>query len=117
MDDRQVYNMMTLLEEMNTGILAIGRNTKKADNSTDPGFVGKATIYKIVKKLVGPIDPIGETTTDSINFKNLIVLTNLVEDLLRDINHVASTYKDCQEHGMERAGRHAAKFLSLIGVE
>ena len=42
-------------------------------------------IYDVVKKLVGKIDPIGETNTDNQRFENLKVMTELVDNLLTDI--------------------------------
>ena len=38
-------------------------------------------VYEIVGKLVGPIDPIGETQTDERRFENLKVMTELKESL------------------------------------
>ena len=43
-------------------------------------------IHEIVKKLVGSITPIGETTTDNERFENLQVICNLVENLIMDLD-------------------------------
>jgi hypothetical protein len=69
--------------------------------------------YDIVKKLIGEIEPIGETNTDNERFENLKEMTNLVNDLIMDIQDV-SEYEDRGEYSMHRAGKHAEKFLGDI---
>jgi len=70
-------------------------------------------IHYIVTKLVGAIDPVGETNEDNARFENLKVLTELVEDLLTDINCVYH-YINRHEYSMKRAGEYADKFLLRI---
>jgi hypothetical protein len=72
-------------------------------------------IHEIVKKLVGPIDPVGESNTDDIRFENLKIMTELVDELLTDIDHVASN-RDRAEYSMKRAGEHASKFYDDLGI-
>lgn len=60
-------------------------------------------IHEIVKKLVGPIKPIGETNTDHERYKNLKVMTELVDRLVFDIDHIIPN-KDRVEYSMKRAG-------------
>ena len=70
-------------------------------------------IHEIVKKLVGKIDPVGETNTDNDRFENLKVMTDLVDDLLTDINWVAQQ-NNRHEYSINRAGQFAASFLDEI---
>ena len=39
-------------------------------------------VYDVVKKLIGPIEPVGESHTDEKRFENLKALTELVDSLL-----------------------------------
>jgi len=73
-------------------------------------------IYDIVKKLIGEIDPVGETNTDDDRFENLKETTELVDRLLTDINRVEYKNKDRGEFSMKRAGEYAKKFLDKIGI-
>ena len=73
-------------------------------------------IHEIVKKLVGPIDPVGETHTDDNRFENLKVMTELVGELLTDIDRVIPN-KERVEFSMKRAGEHADKFYDEIGIK
>ncbi len=73
-------------------------------------------IIDVVKKLVGDIEPIGETHTDSKRLDNLKVMTALVDELLGNIYYV-SKEKDCIEHSRKQAGNHAYKFLEYITKE
>lgn len=72
------------------------------------------TLHEIVKKLVGRIDPVGETNTDNDRYENLKVMTELVDALLTDIDMVAMYNKNRQEFSRKRAGGFASKFLDLL---
>ena len=52
---------------------------------------------KIIEKLIGGIDPIGESTADGRRFENLKKMTELVEGLLSEIADVARGNKDRHE--------------------
>lgn len=72
------------------------------------------TIYDIVKKLVGNIEPVGCTQTDNVRFENLENMTTLVELLLTDIDDVAYYFKDRHEDSLLKASKFASKFLNQI---
>lgn len=74
------------------------------------------TICDIVKKLIGKIEPIGETNTDNERFENLEAMTILVKELLTDIDSVAFKRKSSQ-FSIKRAGEFAGNFLDDIGIE
>jgi len=73
-------------------------------------------VYDVVKKLLGPIEPIGDSGIDEKRFSNLIETEKLVNQLLFDISQVAS-YKDCPEHSRKIAGERAEQFLKDIKEE
>lgn len=75
------------------------------------------TIYEVVKKLTGNIEPIGETQTDAIRLENLKTMTEVVNKLLTDIDDVAYHHKDSHEFSRKQAGQFAKKFLDQIGIE
>lgn len=64
----------------------------------------------IVRKLIGPINPVGESYTDEERLENLKQLCNLVESLLLDIDEVAF-HKNRPEYSIKRAGDYADKFI------
>lgn len=70
-------------------------------------------LSEIVKKLVGPIQPVGETTEDCIRLLNIKELTDLVDTILGDISSVANN-ADRQEASMQTIGKHARDFLSDV---
>ena len=72
-------------------------------------------IHEIVKKLVGPISPVGETYADNDRFENLKTMTELVDKLVFDINTVIPN-KDRVEYSMKKAGEFADKFLTDLGM-
>jgi len=74
-------------------------------------------LYEVVKKLVGEIDPIGETNEDDRRFENLKEMTELVDKLLSDIDDVGMLNKDSHEHSVKRASNFAIKFFNKIGIE
>ena len=67
-------------------------------------------IHEIVKKLIGPVNPVGETNIDNDRFENLKVLTDLADKLLSDIDDVAAKYKNNDQFSMIRASEFADKF-------
>ncbi len=72
--------------------------------------------HEIVKKLIGEIDPVGETNTDNARFENLKAMTELVDELLSDIYRVAQG-NNRHEYSINRAGQFAASFLDEMGRE
>lgn len=64
-------------------------------------------IYDVVCKLVGPIKPIGETNKDNSRFENLKKMTELVDNLITDIDSVSYNNKNRYEFSMKRAGQYA----------
>lgn len=73
--------------------------------------------YEVVTKLIGKIEPIGETQTDDIRFENLKLLTDLVDKLLCDIDRISYEYKDCQQYSKKRASDFACKFQDSLGIQ
>ncbi len=73
-------------------------------------------IYDIAKKLLGPIDPAGETNTDERRFENLKETIELVDKLVFDIFSV-SLRKDSQMHSVKMAGLKAHKYLNDLKEE
>ena len=73
-------------------------------------------IYEIVKKLVGPINPIGETNADNDRFENLKATTELIDRLLFDIDDVACRYKNNHQASMKKASVFAANFQNSLGI-
>ena len=64
----------------------------------------------VVCKLVGPIEPIGDSTLDECRYVNLQVMIALVEELFADINYV-STNRGSQEGSRDKAGKLADQFI------
>jgi len=71
-------------------------------------------ITAIVKKLVGPIDPVGETREDERRYENIQVMTKTIDELLTELKWIGKLNKDRQEFSMKRAGNHAQDFLNAI---
>lgn len=74
------------------------------------------TNYDVLKKLLGPIDPVGDSSVDEKRYKNLEATIDVVNQLLFDINHVAGN-ADRQEHSMQKAGKKAQSFLKEVNEE
>jgi hypothetical protein len=75
------------------------------------------THLEIVNKLIGPIEPVGETETDQKRYENLKAQCELVESLIMNIQYVANSNKDRSEYSMKLAGQYADRFLTnTIGI-
>jgi len=74
-------------------------------------------IKDVVMKLIGPVEPVGESHTDDRRFNNLKELCDLVEELVTEINRVCPN-RTCHEHSMKQAGEYAYRFLyERLGIE
>ena len=71
--------------------------------------------YGIITKLIGSIEPIGESHTDESRYENLQQMTLLVNRLIIDIQEV-SGYKNRVEYSMKHAGEYATKFLKYQNI-
>ena len=67
---------------------------------------------EIVKKLIGRIDPIGETNTDEERYKNLMAMCELVNNLVIEIDDLSLCNKNHAEYSRQRVWNYADKFLS-----
>lgn len=74
-------------------------------------------VYEVVTKLIGPIDPIGETNEDNRRYENLRNLTQLVDRALSDIDRISMSCKDDHRFSIKRAGEHCSKFFDDLGIE
>lgn len=72
-------------------------------------------LHEVVMKLVGPVQPVGETGEDERRLDNMRALTDLVDDLLGEIEKVEPA-ADRVEGSMRAIGVHAREFLREIGV-
>jgi len=64
------------------------------------------TVEGVVMRLVGPIDPIGESDTDYKRLNNLKELVGVVNGLLKRVDEVACNKKR-QEHSVQQVGKFA----------
>jgi len=72
------------------------------------------TPHDITKKLIGEINPIGESDTDKERYENLQVMCRLVEHLLHDIDNVRSFNKNQPEYSKREAANYSDNFLMRI---
>ena len=71
----------------------------------------------VVKKLIGKINPVGETNTDNERFENLKAMCKLVNNLIIDIDDMAYQNKDAKEFSVKMASEYASKFLTkTLGI-
>lgn len=68
-------------------------------------------IKDVVLKLIGPVDPVGESNADDRSFENLKELCELTEQLVCIIDGVSYFNKDRAEYSMSRAGKYAFDFI------
>ncbi len=76
------------------------------------------TTYDVVKKLVGPIYPVGDSDEDELRLKNLELMTILVNLLVRDIDEVSYRNKTRKEDSIQKAVKFADNFLhNELGID
>jgi len=74
-------------------------------------------LYEIVRKLTGPINPVGDAGQDARRLENLKVVCELVNTLVADIDRVAST-PFVHKASVNEAQKVADQFLtSTLGIK
>jgi len=74
--------------------------------------------YKlIVMKLIGKIDPVGDTNIDNERMENLKNLCQLVNELVGEIAEVEYINKASYEHSVKAMANYAGKFLDKLGIK
>ena len=71
------------------------------------------THYEIIKKLIGPIEPLGDASRDPERLQNLKEITNLTERLVQYI-HSVSRHESRQEYSVKLAGKLARECIDEI---
>jgi len=74
------------------------------------------TLHDIIKKVLGPIKPVGDSGIDKIRYGNLLNTMEVVESLLQEINNV-SQCKNNHQDSMSKAGKKANDFLRDVYLE
>lgn len=69
--------------------------------------------YEIIRKLIGAIEPVGESHIDQERFLSLKETCELVDSLVLDIYRVAQE-ADRHEGSISRAGEYAKDFLDEL---
>lgn len=75
--------------------------------------MSEINVAAVVRKLIGPIEPVGEAHTDDKRFENLVAMVQLLDGLLFEVHSVTSN-KDREEFSMKRAGEYADKWLANV---
>ena len=73
-------------------------------------------IYDVVMKIIGPINPIGETNEDDRRLENLRTFIDLTNRFLANIDDIAGTYKNAREFSKKRAADVCAAFYNDLGI-
>ena len=72
----------------------------------------------VVKKLIGSINPVGESDIDDERYENLKEMCVLVDNLITDIDDMAFLNRHAQEYSVKRAAKYASTFLAkTVGIE
>ena len=70
-------------------------------------------LYEIVMKLIGPVQPVGETRADEQRLESMKKLTELTDRLLFEIDAAAHN-ADRAEASMRAIGVHARDFMADV---
>lgn len=74
------------------------------------------TIYDIVKKLIGEIEPVGAEHVDKGRFENLEAMIDLVEKLHHDLDTIVYKNKDFHQDSIKRSCARINKYLDDMGI-
>ena len=69
-------------------------------------------LIDIVDKLVGRIDPIGDTAIDNERFENLKVYCELIDTMVRNIDDIAYNNMNSELSSIKKAADYASDFMT-----
>ena len=75
------------------------------------------TIYEVITKLVGPIDPIAESREDDRRFENLKVMISIFDKIHSDLDDLEFEHKNKPEFSRKRAAEYVSCYFDKIGIK
>ena len=69
------------------------------------------TNHGLIKKVIGEINPVGESNADAKRFENLKEMCNLVESLLYDIDDIIAMNQTDKRHSVVCSVEYARNFM------
>lgn len=72
------------------------------------------TNHDLVKKIIGKINPIGESNIDEQRFENLKEMCHLAEMILMDIDDLRAEFDGDRRASVKKCTDYAIKFLMSI---
>jgi len=76
-------------------------------------MMSRINVYEVVKKLIGPIEPVGESHTDNRRFENQKEMMALIDRLLSNWFNLRR-FSNNHQASMKRAGIMASKYFRDI---
>lgn len=68
------------------------------------------SLYEVVQKLVGQINPVGDSVVDAARYENLEVFLELLDDMLIDLYPILED-ANRPEASIRRAGQRVERFI------
>ena len=74
-------------------------------------------IKAVVDKLIGPIEPVGDSNIDRERLGNLKEYILVVDDVITELFQISNRYKNNHQHSMKLASATAYDFLKDLGKD
>jgi len=74
------------------------------------------TTFEIVKKLIGPINPVGDSSRDEERFENLKHMIELMDQIHSEIDDVAYRNRESKEYSVKRSVDYINVYLDKLGI-
>jgi len=79
--------------------------------------MNKDTIFEVIAKLVGPIEPVGDQAIDDIRLTNLNTLIDVCKMLHILIDKIATDYSKTGYASKDKCGNAADNYLDWLGID
>lgn len=73
-------------------------------------------IIEVIRRLIGPIQPTGESHSDDARFANLENLLAVMKTLHCEVDEIGYEYKDAHQYSLKRAADRCSKYLDDLGI-
>ena len=75
------------------------------------------TVYEVLKKLIGPIEPVSDSAIDSEREKNLETFINVFREMHTEIDDISYQHRESQYASAKKLGLMCSDQLDDMGIK
>lgn len=74
-------------------------------------------VIEVLEKLIGPIEPAGETHTDNVRLENLKNYIEVLDHLHTEVDRISCEYEKYHQHSIKEMQQMCSKHIKSMGIK